>query len=213
MTPLLSMQNVNRVLCIGAHPDDIELGMGSTLMRLMADNPAMDIHWLTFCGANETRAKEAQLSAAAFQAQGGNITLQLHAFKDAFLPWQGEQVKSVFEATKQMFEPDLIFTHYEKDRHQDHRLLSELTWNTWRNHAILEYEILKWDGDLGQPNVYVPVESRAAQKKVANVFDAYPSQHSRAWFSQDNFLALMRIRSVECNSEFAEAFYARKITL
>jgi LmbE family N-acetylglucosaminyl deacetylase len=205
------MQNIQRVLCIGAHPDDIEIGMGGTLSRLIEQNPALAVHWLILCGADAIRAEEAKTSAAYFEAQCATLSVDIHGFKDAFLPWQGEQVKSVFEALKQSFSPDLIFTHYEHDRHQDHRLLSQLTWNTWRNHTIMEYEILKWDGDLGQPSTFVTLSDQQCQNKVEHIYHTYSSQQSRTWFTQENLKALMRIRGVECQSDFAEAFHVRKL--
>lgn len=210
MTPLISMQNVKRILCIGAHPDDIELGVGGTLLRLIEQHPELEIRWLILCGANPQRVEEAKASVQWYEDRGASIQLDIHGFKDAFLPWHGEQIKEVFETLKQDFSPDLIFTHYEKDRHQDHRLLNEFTWNTWRDHAILEYEILKWDGDLGQPNTYVRLTEEQSHNKANHIYTTFASQQARGWFSQDNILALMRIRGVECQTEFAEGFYSRK---
>ena len=211
MISLIDMDQVNSLLCIGAHPDDIELGAGGTVMRLVEQNPGLSIRWVVLCGADPIRAQEARTAAALFTAGAGDVHVEIHPFKDAFLPSQGEQVKAVFESLKGDFEPDLILTHYENDRHQDHRLASQLSWNTWRDHAILEYEILKWDGDLGQPNVFVPLAEALGRRKAKLVYDTYASQRSRHWFSEDTFMALMRIRGVECNADTAEGFYARKI--
>lgn len=211
MISLIDMQKVSRLLCIGAHPDDIELGAGGTVMRLINQNPQLQIRWVVLTGANTERAEEARQSAALFAAGAADLNVEIHGFKDAYLPWQGEQVKDAFEALKGDFAPDLIFTHYSQDRHQDHRLVSELTWNTWRDHVIFEYEVLKWDGDLGQPNLFVPLAESLSQRKAQQIYSSYSTQQSRTWFRKENFLALMRVRGVECNAEFAEAFYTRKM--
>jgi LmbE family N-acetylglucosaminyl deacetylase len=211
MISLSNLNKVSRLLCIGAHPDDIELGAGGTIMRLAAQNPGLHIHWVVLTGADPERVDEAGKSAALFTTGAASLRTEIHPFRDGFLPWEGNHVKTVFEALKGDFSPDLILTHYREDRHQDHRLLSDLTWNTWRNHWILEYEIFKWDGDLGQPNFFVPLEESLCRRKVEQIYDTYPTQHSRAWFRKDNFLALMRLRGVECNNAYAEAFYARKL--
>ena len=212
MKSLFDMARVERLLCIGAHPDDIELGAGGLVARLVRDNPSLSVHWAVFCGAEAERAAEARRAAMMF-ADNGAVEIEIHAFQDAFLPWQGAEVKSVFEEIKEAFEPDLVLTHHREDRHQDHRLLSDLSWNTWRDHTLLEYEILKYDGDLGQPNLYLPLTEDEARAKARKVYEAYPSQQRRSWFDAENFLALMRVRGVECNAPFAEAFHARKLAL
>jgi LmbE family N-acetylglucosaminyl deacetylase len=211
MISQFDMSRVNQLLCLGAHPDDIELGAGGTVMRLVEQNPGLQVRWVVLCGADPTRAEEARNTAALFTAGAARVQVDIHQFKDAFLPWQGEQVKMLLEALKAEFEPDLILTHHDDDRHQDHGLVSDLTWNTWRDHGILEYEILKWDGDLGRPNVFVPLEESLCRRKVRQVYDGYASQRPRHWFNEETFLALMRLRGVECNADFAEAFHARKI--
>ena len=211
MISLLELRPVNRLLCIGAHPDDIELGAGGTIMRLVEQNPDLNIRWVVLTGADTERAEEARKSAALFTAGAEKTNIEIHGFRDAYLPWEGDKVKRVFEALKNDFSPDLILTHHNDDRHQDHGLVSELTWNTWRDHGILEYEILKWDGDLGRPNVFVPLTESLGQRKVEQIVDTYATQQSRSWFNRENFLAMMRLRGVESNVEFAEAFYARKL--
>lgn len=211
MNSLFDMHQVKRLLCLGAHPDDIELGAGGTVMRLIGQNPGLHIRWIVFCGADPVRVQEARSAAAMFTAGAGEVEFEIHGFRDAFLPWQGEQVKQVFEEVKRAFIPDLILTHHHDDRHQDHRLISQLTWNTWRDQPIFEYEILKWDGDLGRPNLYVALDELLCRRKVKQVLDAYATQRSRHWFSEDAFLALLRLRGVESNTRHAEAFYARKI--
>ncbi len=211
MMPLLDLRHVKRLLCIGAHPDDIELGAGGTVMRLVEQNPDLHIRWFVLTGAETERAEEARKAASLFTAGAGEIKVEIHGFRDAYLPWEGEKVKLAFEVLKNDFSPDLILTHHDDDRHQDHRLISELTWNTWRDHNILEYEILKWDGDLGRPNVFVPLTEAVCRRKADQILDAYVTQRSRSWFKKENFLALMRLRGVESNIDYAEAFYARKM--
>ena len=212
MISLFDTTRVNSVLCLGAHPDDIELGAGGLIMCLAAQNPGLQVRWVVFCGADTDRAAEARQSASIF-ADNGALRVEIHAFRDAHLPWQGDAVKAEFENLKIDFAPDLVLTHLGQDRHQDHRLLSELAWNTWRDHNILEYEVLKWDGDMGQPNLYVPLSAEIAQRKARQVYESFPSQHGRHWFSEETFLALMRVRGVECNADYAEAFYARKLVI
>lgn len=211
MNALLNLGAVDRLLCIGAHPDDIELGAGGTILRLIEGKPGLQIRWVVLTGANSLREEEAREAAGLFTAGAEKAEVDIYGFRDAYLPWQGAEVKEVFETLKGEFAPDLILTHHNDDRHQDHGLVSELTWNTWRDHCILEYEILKWDGDLGRPSVFVPLSESLCNEKATRIVDAYRSQRGRAWFRKENFLALMRIRGVECNSEFAEAFFARKI--
>lgn len=213
MNTLMDFSGVQRLLCIGAHPDDIELGAGGLIMQLARNNPELQIHWVVFCGADDIRANEARHSAAKVCTGVAHLDVEIHGFRDAFLPSCGESLKECFEALKNAFSPDLILTHYTLDRHQDHRLIGELTWNTWRDHAILEYEILKWDGDLGQPNVYSPLTPDAARFKVGHVYASFSSQHGKGWFNEETMLALMRVRGVECNAEYAEAFFARKLVV
>ena len=211
MLSLMDLSSVKRLLCIGAHPDDIELGAGGTIMRLVAQNPNLHIRWVVLTGADTERAEEAREAANLFTAGAGKVKVEIHGFRDAYLPWDGEKIKLAFEALKKDFSPDFVLTHHGDDRHQDHRLVSELTWNTWRDHGILEYEILKWDGDLGRPNVFVPLSEELSQRKTEQIIDAYATQRSRSWFKKENFLALMRLRGVESNVDYAEAFYARKV--
>jgi LmbE family N-acetylglucosaminyl deacetylase len=211
MLSLLDPSPVKQLLCIGAHPDDIELGAGGTIMRLIEQNPGLSIRWVVLTGADTERAEEARKSAALFMAGAENADIEIHGFRDARLPWEGDKVKQVFEDLKRDFSPDLILTHHNDDRHQDHGLVSELTWNTWRDHTILEYEILKWDGDFGRPNVFVQLPESLSKQKVRNIVDSYASQKTRSWFNAENFVAIMRLRGVESNVEFAEAFYSRKL--
>ncbi len=202
------------ILCLGAHSDDIEIGCGGTILRLAQQYPSCVFHWVVFSamGVRETEARRAaELFAGAERLKGP----LLKSFPDGFLPFVGAEVKAVFEELKQSVSPDLIFTHNKKDAHQDHRQLAELTWNTFRDHLILEYEIPKYDGDLGRPSVFVPLDTETCQKKVRCLMEAFASQRSKRWFEPETFFALMRLRGMECNSAsgFAEAFYCRKMTL
>ena len=202
------------VLCLGAHSDDIEIGCGGTILRLATQYPGCVFHWVVF-SAPGVRAAEAQRSAALF-ADGANVINGPHLkdFQDGFMPFAGAGVKAVFEELKAI-SPDLIFTHNHKDAHQDHRIVAELTWNTFRDHLILEYEIPKYDGDMGQPGMFVPLESAVCETKVHHIMEAFQSQQSKNWFRPDTFFSLMRLRGMECNapSGYAEAFYCRKLLL
>jgi len=201
------------VLCLGAHADDIEIGCGATLLHLKKLFPGLKIYWVVFSAAG-VRVKEAHRAAELFTA-GCDKTVVLKEYPDGFLPYVGQEVKKFFEELKNNVRPDLIFTHWQGDAHQDHRLLSELTGNTFRNHLILEYEIPKYDGDLGRPNLFVPSDAPLYETKVDYLFEAFESQQSKRWFERETFLGLMRIRGMECNAEsgYAEAFHCRKVVL
>jgi LmbE family N-acetylglucosaminyl deacetylase len=202
-----------QILCLGCHSDDIEIGCGGTLLSLAAQYPECAMHWVVF-SAEGVRAEEARRGADLFAGERLHGPL-FKAFPDGFLPYIGAEVKAEFEELKKRVSPDLIFTHTGKDAHQDHRLISELTWNTFRDHLILEYEIPKYDGDLGQPNVFVPLQTECAQRKVRYLTETFQSQSGRRWFTDTTFLSLMRLRGMECNapSGYAEAFYGRKLLL
>jgi len=201
------------VLCLGAHSDDIEIGCGGTILRLAEQYPGSRFHWAVFSaiGEREVEARRAAELFAGSRQQGQT----LKAFQDGFMPYVGGEVKTVFEEELQQISPDVIFTPNGKDAHQDHRLVSELTWNTFRDHLILEYEIPKYDGDMGKPNVFFPLSEGTTKKKVSFIMEAFQSQHSKRWFEESTFLALMRLRGMECNapSGYAEAFYCRKVVL
>ena len=203
-----------RILCLGAHSDDIEIGCGGTILRLAQQYSGCVFNWVVFSAAGP-RAGEAQRGATLFTGATPNQGPLLKAFQDGFMPFVGGEIKAVFEDLKLAESPDLIFTHNRKDAHQDHRLLAELTWNTFRDHFILEYEVPKYDGDLGQPNLFVPLEYEMCQRKVDYIMEAFPSQHTKRWFRVETFLSLMRLRGMECNapSGYAEAFYCRKLVL
>jgi LmbE family N-acetylglucosaminyl deacetylase len=203
-----------QILCLGCHSDDIEIGCGGTILRLAEQYPGCAFHWVVF-SAIGVREAEARHAAAMFAGPTGLRGPLLKTFPDGFMPFVGAEVKAVFEELKKSISPDLIFTHNRKDAHQDHRVIAEMTWNTFRDHLILEYEIPKYDGDLGQPGVFVPLQPEVCQKKTRYIMDAFQSQHSKRWFREDTFLSLMRLRGMECNapSGYAEAFYCRKMVL
>ena len=202
-----------RLLFLGAHCDDIEIGCGGTILRLSNEYKIQEVKWIVFTSTSE-RSIEAKKSAGYFLENYNDKEVVIKNFKDGFLPVAGAEVKNYFEELKQI-KPDIIFTHYRNDLHQDHRFLSELTWNTFRDHLILEYEIPKYDGDLDHPNFFVPLENTLAEKKIETIVDCYPSQRSKQWFDKETFYALMRIRGLECatKTRYAEAFYVRKSIL
>jgi LmbE family N-acetylglucosaminyl deacetylase len=202
------------VLCLGAHSDDIEIGVGATLLSLIGRGVRLEVHWCVLSGAGE-REGEAKASAADFLNGAAKATVEVMPFRDGFFPEQGESIKAWFEALKTRVNPDLIFTHNRDDAHQDHRQVRRLAWNTFRDHCILEYEIPKWDGDMGQPNLYMPVSAAAVQRKVELLISHFGSQRSKQWFDAETFLGLARLRGMECRApeRYAEAFYGRKLTL
>ena len=202
-----------KVLCLGCHSDDIEIGCGGTILRLIDEYPGCQFHWVVFSAIGE-REGEARQGAERFAGTDRLSGLRLGSFRDGFMPFEGANVKAVFEELKSV-SPDVIFTHRRDDAHQDHRLIAELTWNTFRDHLILEYEIPKYDGDLGRPNVFMPLEADVIQKKVGYLMEVFKSQRSRRWFEDQTFLSLSRLRGMECNapSGYAEAFYSRKLAL
>lgn len=203
-----------RILCLGAHSDDIEIGCGGTLIKLIENQPGSEFFWVVF-SANGERAREAEKSAAFYLDKVNRKEIILKDFRDGFFPYRGEEGKDYFETLKKRYSPDVIFTPNRNDLHQDHRLVSELTWNTFRDHLILEYEILKYDGDLGSPNVFVPLEPSICAEKIKRLNDCFKSQLSNSWFDEESFYALLRIRGVEANSpsKYAEAFFCRKSLL
>ncbi len=205
---------VERVLAIGCHADDIEIGCGGTLLRLAAMYPEAEVLWVVLT-ADAARADEARRSSADFTKGFGSARVLLGGFRDGFLPYEGGAVKEFFEALKDEIVPDVIFTHQRGDLHQDHRLACELTWNTFRDHLVLEYEIPKYDGDLGAPNVFVHLDEPTVNRKIELLLAHFGSQSERRWFKDDLFRALLRLRGMESNSPSgqAEAFYSRKLVL
>lgn len=200
------------VLCIGAHCDDIEIGCGGALQTLIERNPNLTVHWVIF-GATEEREPESTAAAQRMLKGAKAAHVEQYGFRNSYMPYEGAGVKDAFDKLRPRIEPDLVFTHYRDDLHQDHRLLAELTLNTFRNHAILEYEIPKYDGDLGRPNLYVPISRAIAAAKVRCLMECFATQTSRPWFTEETFMALLRLRGIECASPsgLAEAFHARKL--
>jgi LmbE family N-acetylglucosaminyl deacetylase len=202
------------VLCLGAHADDIEIGAGATILGWIERGIRLDVHWAVL-SATGRRADEAHASAKEFLAKAAGATIDLAAFKDGFFPYQGAEIKAWFEVLKTRAAPDVILSHSRNDAHQDHREVSQLTWNTFRDHLILEYEIPKWDGDLGRPNVYIPATTTAMARKVELLLERFGSQRSKDWFDAQTFTGLARLRGNECRAPdgLAEAFHVRKLTL
>ncbi|MEO2047119.1 MAG: PIG-L deacetylase family protein [Pirellulales bacterium] len=210
----MTLSTVRRILCLGAHADDIEIGCGGTLLSLIREHRDLSVRWVVLSADGE-RAAEAQSSADRFLQDVTSKDVVIEGFRDGFFPYQGGEIKEYFEGLKADTAPDLIFTHFGQDLHQDHRLVSELTWNTFRDHFILEYEIPKYDGKLGSPNFFVGLNDAVAAQKLNLLEECFPSQSVKPWFGADVFGSLMRLRGVECNSpsKLAEAFYARKVCL
>jgi LmbE family N-acetylglucosaminyl deacetylase len=202
------------VLCLGAHCDDLEIGCGGTVLALAGSPNPPAFTWVIW-SSDATREAEARRSAELFLHGASGAQIIIKKFRDGFLPYEGGRVKDEFEELKSLVTPDLVLTHYRHDLHQDHRLISELTWNTFRNHLVLEYEIPKYDGDLGTPNVFVPLDEAQCRRKIETILASYPSQVGKRWFSEDLFRSLLRLRGMECNAAdgYAEAFYCRKLVL
>ena len=213
MSPL-ALTRLDHVLCLGAHADDLEIGAGGTILRLLAEHPDAVATWVVFSAAG-LRADEARESAHAFLGGATHHRVVIKEFRDGYFPWEGAGIKDAFEDLKTLPAPDLILTHDRQDRHQDHRAISDLTWNTFRDHFILEYEIPKWDGGLGSPNFFVPLDDEVRERKVRLLMSGFASQRSRHWFSPETFNGLMRLRGVECRAAtgYAEGFYSHKARL
>ena len=201
------------ILCLGAHSDDIEIGCGGAILKLISKYPNLSFHWVVF-SAGQQRAEEARASAEVFLKGAKEKNVVIKDFKDGFFPYQGVEIKEYFEQLKEM-SPDIILTHYRQDLHQDHRLISDLTWNTFRNHLILEYEIPKYDGDLGSPNLFVHLDESTCQSKIQYILEHFRTQENKHWFTGETFLALLRLRGIESKAPdgYAEAFYCRKMVL
>lgn len=200
-----------RLLVLGAHSDDIEIGCGGTVLRWAELIAPLEVDWLVLSGSEE-RAREASTSAAAF-LKGTEARVTLREFREGFFPHQGSALKEFFESLKGEVDPDLILTHYRGDLHQDHRTIAELTWQTFRDHLVLEYEVPKYDGDLGSPNLFVELSAAQGRRKVELLQESFPSQSAKHWFNEETFWAMLRLRGMESRSAtgYAEAFYARKL--
>ena len=205
---------IDSALFLGAHSDDIEIGCGGTIQRLVAAHPRARIHWVTL-SSDAVRAEETRRAAAKLLSGAKNTDVRTEGFANSFFPYRGAEIKAYFERLKQEVNPDVIFTHYRHDLHQDHRVVNELTWNTFRNHLVLEYEIPKFDGDLGVPNAFSSLTRAQLDRKIDVLLDCFESQRAKSWFTRDTFHAIARLRGIECNAPegFAEAFYIRKAAL
>ena len=210
----LNLEKLRTVLCLGAHSDDIEIGCGGTILKLVGARRGLHVIWVVF-SAEGTRSREARLSAASFLRGVGKSTIVIKRFRNGFFPFEGRRIKEYFERLKRICRPDIVFTHYLDDRHQDHRVLSDLAWNTFRNHLILEYEIPKYDGDLGSPNLFVSLDEKVCRAKADSLGKFFRTQANKHWFTDDLFFSLMRLRGMECASttKYAEAFYCRKLAV
>lgn len=204
-----------RVLAMGAHADDVEIGCGGAILRLLAEHPGSEVRYVVF-SASPVRADEARAAAAELTAAASRVTIDVHGFRDSFFPWdQPVRLKETMAELRKSFDPDVVFTHHRADVHQDHAIIAQLSWNAFRDHLILEYEIPKYEGDLGSPNVYVPLDDATAKKKVDVILRHYATQAGKGWFRAETFEAVMRLRGIECNAPaaWAEAFHGRKILL
>lgn len=203
-----------RVLCLGAHSDDIEIGAGGTILTLLREHPDARIRWVVL-GARAERELEARASAADFLREADGARIEVHGFRDGFFPAHFVELKETFERLKREGEPDIVLTHHRDDHHQDHRTVAELTWNTWRDHLVLGYEIPKYDPDLGNPNLFVPIAPEDAERKIAALMAHFGTQRSKRWFQPGTFEAMLRLRGVQAASPtgFAEAMYAPKLWL
>lgn len=212
--PAVRFDRIQSVLCLGAHSDDIEIGCGGAILQLIQKHPDVSIHWVVLSGAG-VREREARASAELFLAGCKSAEIVVHPFRDAYFPIQWEELKNAFSALAKQCDPDLIFTHRLEDRHQDHRVVSELTWNHFRRHMILEYEIPKYEGDLSTPSFYIPLNDEMAATKIDILMKSFNSQQTKPWFDRTTFEGIMRIRGLESGGDgsFAEGFHSRKLAV
>lgn len=210
----MHLNGLDSVVCLGAHVDDIEIGCAGTLMDLVARNPQLEVQYVVLSAPGERR-QEARASARSLLKSSGKTVVRIADFEESYLPYTGDEVKRYIQGLAGELQPDLVLTHWRGDAHQDHRLVGELTWNAFRNHFILEYEIPKWDGDMGRPNVFVPLSKHLCELKVAHILSAFPSQTGKDWFTSDVFWSLLTLRGMEARSPdgYAEAFHCSKLVL
>ena len=214
LNPFKPTNSARRILCLGAHSDDIEIGCGGTVLRWLEEHPELEVSWVVL-SSNRERKKEALKGAGLFLQGARKSKVLVESFRDGFFPYDGTAIKEYIEALKKRFSPDIVLTHYRDDRHQDHRMVSDLTWNTFRRELVLEYEIPKYDGDFGQPNLFVPLSEFVCRKKIQCILDVFRTQRTKDWLTEDTLQAVLRLRGVECHApeKWAEAFYCRKMIL
>jgi LmbE family N-acetylglucosaminyl deacetylase len=200
------------VLCIGAHGDDIEIGCGGTILRLLAERPGSRVHWVVL-SANTEREQEARASATDFLADAGEAQVDILHFRESYFPYVGIEIKDFFNDLRRRFEPELVFCHHRFDEHQDHRTIGELAWNTFRNHLICEFEIPKYEGDLGKPNLFVDLPPEIVKRKAELIMKHFGSQHDKYWFRPETFAGLIALRGVEAGVSAAEGFHVRKLVI
>jgi LmbE family N-acetylglucosaminyl deacetylase len=207
----LAVDRSLKILCLGAHSDDIEIGCGGTILRLLSEFNNAEVYWVVL-GSSGQRSREAITSANNFLVNAKKKRIIVKDYKESFFPYIGGEIKAFFEGLKAETSPDVIFTHYHNDLHQDHRLISELTWNTYRDHLILEYEIVKYDGDIGNPNFFIHLDEETCRRKIEYIFKSFKSQMGKRWFTEDTFYSILRLRGIESNSpyKYAEAFSCKK---
>lgn len=209
-----SINPIRTILCLGAHADDIEIGCGGAVLKLLEENQDASVHWIVLHGSGD-REGEALRSAELFLTNAQCTSIRIEQFPDTLFPYRSEEIKAYFNDLGRRISPDIVFTHRLEDRHQDHRLVSELTWNTFRDHMIMEYEIPKYEGDLGTPNIYVHLDESICKRKIDIIVDSYTTQKPKPWFSAETFWAMLRIRGIEAKSTsgFAEGVYCRKLVI
>jgi LmbE family N-acetylglucosaminyl deacetylase len=200
------------LLCLGAHCDDIEIGCGGTVLKILQTYEKVAVRWVVF-SSGERRREEARKSAEAFLSGAKSTEIVIQDFRNSYFPYIAADIKEWFEGLKKQFSPDIVLTHYRDDLHQDHRVINELSWNSFRNHLILEYEIPKYDGDLGAPNTFVDLDRSIVDRKIQLLLECFTSQKDKHWFDAETFRSIMRLRGMESASNYAEAFYARKAIL
>ena len=208
----LGTGSLERIVAVGAHCDDIAIGAGGTLLTLCLARPGVRVDALVLSGGGGEREEEERAALAAF-CPGADLRLTVLKLPDGRLPVHWEEAKAAVEELRGRTEPDLILAPRTDDAHQDHRGLARLIPTAFRDHLVLGYEIVKWDGDLGRMVAYQPLSPETAEDKVRLLREHYPSQHRRPWYDREAFLGLARIRGIECHERYAEAFAATKLTL
>jgi LmbE family N-acetylglucosaminyl deacetylase len=211
VNPVLALGGVRSMVAVGAHPDDVEIGAGGLLLSVATTNPGVRVHYILLTGAPERHA-EARTAAAAFLPDA-DLSFALHALPDGRLPAHWNAVKEHLHAAAEVLEPEVVLCPWSGDAHQDHRLIGELAPTAFRRALLMQYEIPKWDGDLGRPNLLVPLADELAHRKVELLNASYPSQKARDWWDDEVFLGLARLRGVECRSRYAEGFFSPKVVL